>query len=55
MDECREAFEELKGCLGAPPLLSKPHVEETLYMYLITSMEAVSSVLVSEDEKGCKS
>ena len=45
-DECRRAFEDLKRYLASPPLLVKPEVGETLYLYLATSSEAVSSVLV---------
>src|SRR5215471_14034793 len=33
----------------SPPLLSKPTEGEVLYLYLATSPEAVSSVLVRED------
>ncbi|XP_073112181.1 uncharacterized protein [Elaeis guineensis] len=49
-DECRQAFEELKKYLTSPPLLVRPKVGEVLYLYLATSPEAVSSVLVRENE-----
>ena len=49
-DECEQAFEDLKRYLASPPLLVKPQVGETLYLYLATSSEAISSVLVRENE-----
>ena len=49
-DECRQSFEDLKRYLASPPLLTKSKVGETLYLYLMTLMEAVSSILVQEDE-----
>ncbi|XP_073117125.1 uncharacterized protein [Elaeis guineensis] len=49
-DECRQAFEELKKYLTSPPLLVRPKVGEVLYLYLATSPEAVSSVLVWKNE-----
>ncbi|XP_073104404.1 uncharacterized protein [Elaeis guineensis] len=49
-NECRQAFEELKKYLTSPPLLVRPEVGEVLYLYLATSPEAVSSVLVLENE-----
>ena len=44
--ECEEALENLKKYLLSPPLLSKPLEAETLYLYLATTDEAMSSVLV---------
>ncbi|XP_073109552.1 uncharacterized protein [Elaeis guineensis] len=49
-DPDRKAFEELKKYLASPPLLVRPEVGEVLYLYLATSPEAVSSVLVRENE-----
>ncbi|XP_073112333.1 uncharacterized protein [Elaeis guineensis] len=48
--ERMEAFEELKKYLTSPPLLVRSEVGEVLYLYLATSPEAVSSVLVRENE-----
>ncbi|XP_073107294.1 uncharacterized protein [Elaeis guineensis] len=45
-DECWQAFEDLKRYPTSPPLLVKLEVGEMLYLYLATSPEAVSSVLV---------
>ena len=49
-DECRQSFEDLKKYLASPPLLKKLKVGETLYLYLVTSTEAVSSVLIQDNE-----
>ncbi|MCH80134.1 hypothetical protein A2U01_0000896 [Trifolium medium] len=46
--ECEEAFSQLKKALSQPPILSRPTVEETLYLYLAVSSEVVSAVLVRE-------
>lgn len=51
-EECHQAFEEPKKFLESPPLLSKPKVGEELYLYLTTSPEAISSILVWVDNKG---
>ena len=47
--ECEEAFQQLKKYLANPPLLSTPVLGEALYIYLVVSPTAVSSVLVRED------
>ncbi|XP_052204113.1 uncharacterized protein LOC127809393 [Diospyros lotus] len=49
--ECQEAFEQLKQCLVSPPVLAKPQPGESLYIYLAASDEAVSSILVREEDK----
>ncbi|XP_019167796.1 PREDICTED: uncharacterized protein LOC109163501 [Ipomoea nil] len=49
--ECQASFEELKKYLLSPPLLAKPKEGETLYLYMAVSEQAVSSVLVREEEK----
>ena len=49
-DECRQSFEDLKKYLASPPLLTKSKVREILYLYLVTSTEAVSSVLIQENK-----
>ena len=50
-DKCEQAFLALKEYLGCPLLLSKPIEWEKFYLYLTISEKAVSSVLVSEEEK----
>ncbi|KAL0395235.1 UNVERIFIED_CONTAM: hypothetical protein Slati_4489700 [Sesamum latifolium] len=49
--ECPEAFDNLKEYLSKPPLLTKPQAGEILYIYLSTSEEAVSAVLVRAEGK----
>ncbi|GKV12351.1 hypothetical protein SLEP1_g23506 [Rubroshorea leprosula] len=50
-DECQQAFEQLKQYLASLPLLSKPIEGETLYLYLGVVDEALSSVLLREQDK----
>ncbi|KAL0456624.1 UNVERIFIED_CONTAM: hypothetical protein Slati_1001600 [Sesamum latifolium] len=47
---CQLAFEELKSYLAELPLLVKPSPGDTLYLYLSTTPQAVSSVLIREEE-----
>ncbi|KAL0401845.1 UNVERIFIED_CONTAM: hypothetical protein Slati_4214400 [Sesamum latifolium] len=47
---CQQAFEELKSYLAGLPLLVKPSRGDTLYLYLSTTSQAVSSVLIREEE-----
>ncbi|XP_056860130.1 uncharacterized protein LOC130508574, partial [Raphanus sativus] len=49
-EKCEEAFKQLKAYLSEPLILSKPVVEEPLYMYLAVSTAAVSGVLVREEQ-----
>ena len=48
-EDCAKAFEDLKQYLSSPPLLAKPKEGDTLFLYLSAALEAVSSVLVQED------
>ncbi|GKV39547.1 hypothetical protein SLEP1_g47305 [Rubroshorea leprosula] len=50
-NECQWAFDELKQYLASAPLLSKPIEGESLYLYLGVTEEAVSSVLLREENK----
>lgn len=52
IDNCRQAFEELKEYLNCPSLLSKPEEGKVLYLYLSSLDEAISSVLIKEEGKG---
>ena len=47
--ECHAAFEDLKTYLQKPPMLAKPMVGETLFLYLAVSDAAVNSVLIREE------
>uniref|UniRef100_A0A2N9HNZ2 Uncharacterized protein n=1 Tax=Fagus sylvatica TaxID=28930 RepID=A0A2N9HNZ2_FAGSY len=51
MDECQQAFEELKKYLMTPPLLSPSKQGEELYLYLAVSPTAISSALVREEDR----
>ena len=51
IDKCEQEFQALKGHLKCPPLLFKSIEGEKLYLYLVVSEEAVSAVLVREEEK----
>ncbi|KAL0290132.1 UNVERIFIED_CONTAM: Ribonuclease HI [Sesamum radiatum] len=46
---CQLAFEELEAYLARLPLLVKPSPGETLYLYLSVAPQAVSSVLIREE------
>ncbi|KAL0444775.1 UNVERIFIED_CONTAM: hypothetical protein Slati_2200200 [Sesamum latifolium] len=49
-EECQQAFEELKAYLVRLPLLVKPSPRDTLYLYISTTSQAISSVLVREED-----
>ncbi|KAH0969503.1 hypothetical protein GBA52_028641 [Prunus armeniaca] len=49
--ECDQAFQDLKNYMGRAPLLSKPLPGEVLFLYLLVSSTAVSSVLIRKLEK----
>ncbi|CAJ2627752.1 unnamed protein product [Trifolium pratense] len=53
-DECEQALQHLKRALSEPPVLSRPDVEEVLYIYLSVASEAVSAALVRETTEGQK-
>ncbi|XP_048438043.1 uncharacterized protein LOC125476226 [Pyrus x bretschneideri] len=49
IDECAEAFKNLKEYMSKVPLLSKPEVGDTLIVYLSVSASTVSYVLIRKD------
>lgn len=51
MEECNEAFRDLKKYLVSPPTLSCPDPGEDLYMYLVVSEHVMSAVLL-KNQKG---
>ncbi|XP_074358737.1 putative mitochondrial protein AtMg00860 [Apium graveolens] len=50
-EESQEAFEKLKKYMIQTPLLAKPVLNETLYLYLAASEGALNVVLVKEELK----
>ena len=51
MDECQQAFEDLKTYLALTLLPSSSKPGEELYLYLAVSPYVVSSALIREEEK----
>ena len=51
MEEYKRAFQDLKKFLVEPPVLSKPRNRQPLYVYLLVTEKAISSVLIREDQK----
>ncbi|KAL0359467.1 UNVERIFIED_CONTAM: hypothetical protein Sangu_0796100 [Sesamum angustifolium] len=49
-EECQQAFEELKAYMAKLLLLVKPIPGDTLYLYLSSTSQTVSSVLVPEKD-----
>ncbi|GJV68136.1 reverse transcriptase domain-containing protein [Tanacetum coccineum] len=50
-EEAEQAFQELKKLILELPVLTMPKAKETLYVYLATSKDAVSGVLMA-DQRG---
>ncbi|KAL0440562.1 UNVERIFIED_CONTAM: hypothetical protein Slati_2539200 [Sesamum latifolium] len=48
--ECQQAFEDIKTYLAKLPLLVKPVPGDTLYLYVSSIPQTISSVLVREEE-----
>jgi hypothetical protein len=51
IQECEDAFRELKISLASLPVLTKPIAGDTLILYLAVTDEAVSIVLLREEGK----
>jgi len=49
--ECEEAFLKLKEYLAAPPVLCKPHLGVSLWLYFAVTEREISSVLVQEQDQ----
>ena len=50
MDDHEHALQALKEYMMLPPLLSKPYDKKVLRLYLTVSPNAVSAVLVREED-----
>ncbi|XP_012834007.1 PREDICTED: uncharacterized protein LOC105954870 [Erythranthe guttata] len=51
-EACQKAVTELKSYLASPPLLTKHQPGDTLMLYLATSVDAISAVLIRDGGKG---
>ncbi|XP_071906208.1 uncharacterized protein [Coffea arabica] len=49
--ECQKVFDDLKEHLARLPALTSPELGETLFIYLAAGEEAISAVLVREENK----
>ena len=47
--ECDSALKELKAYISEPPILSRPIIGETLFLYVATSEHVVSRGLIREE------
>jgi hypothetical protein len=50
-DEAQKAFEAPKESLTTPPIMTPPVLKETLLLYISTTTNVVSTVLVAEREE----
>jgi len=50
-DRCEEAFQEIKGMISSPPIMSRPMEELPLQLYLFVSDDTISATLVQENPK----
>jgi hypothetical protein len=50
-DEAQKVFEALKESLTTPPIMTPPNPKETLLLYISTTTNVVSTVLVVEREE----
>ncbi|XP_027905608.1 uncharacterized protein LOC114165140 [Vigna unguiculata] len=50
-DRCEEAFQQIKGMISSPPIMSRPMEELPLQLYLFVSDDTISATLVQENPK----
>ena len=50
IEERSSAFQQLKGYLSRPPIMSKPKEKEGLFAYIAMASHAVSLVLIRVDD-----
>ena len=48
-EDCVLAFQQLKGYVSRPPIMSSPEADEVLFAYIAVAPHAVSLVLVQDD------
>ena len=48
--ECQKVFDKLKAHIAQLPVLTSPAQGETLFIYLAVEKEAISAVLVREED-----
>ena len=49
IEECAQAFQQLKDYLSSPPIMSSPEADEVLFAYIAVAPHAVSLVLIRVD------
>ena len=49
IEECVLAFQQLKEYLSRPPIMSRPEVDEVLFVYITVASHVVSLVLIRVD------
>ena len=49
IEECVIAFQQLKEYLSRPPIMSRPEVDEVLFVYIAVASHVVSLVLIRVD------
>ena len=49
IEECAQAFQQLKDYLSYPPIMSSPEADEVLFAYIAVAPHAVSLVLIRVD------
>lgn len=50
-EACEKAFQELKDTFANPPVVTRPNPGKPLIVYLSITNEALSGVLIKENEK----
>ena len=49
IEECAQAFQQLKEYLSHPPIMSSPETDEVQFAYIVVAPHAVSLVLIRVD------
>ena len=51
-EKYKKAFIQLKECLSSPPILTKPEMEETFFLYIVASKETIKTMLIIKKKNG---